>query len=155
MGRLPALLARLLMGVLNGLLSAMVLAGTAGMAGSEAPAVGEPGVGTPAAGGAEAGASEVWGAEAEVTGEAAGLKVPLQCQLGKGPWQNCRMDIETLGEHWWLQVGSERIEFRHDGRGNVRMRQGLQAWRSVRSSWSSEAALCWNGVCAKGAIPLD
>ena len=112
--------------LLGALLGVLALAGVAGMAGGEQPEL-----------------------------EAPGLRVPLQCQLGKGPWQDCLMDVEAVGLHWWLQIGSERIEFRHDGRGNIRMRQGLQAWRSVRSHWSREAALCWNGLCAKGEIPLD
>jgi hypothetical protein len=82
------------------------------------------------------------------------LNLPLQCRLGEGAWQPCRMEIQTLGEHWWLQIGSERIEFRHGGDGSVRM-QRAGAWRAVTPSWQGGTSLCWDGVCAQGAIPLD
>ena len=58
------------------------------------------------------------------------LNLPLQCRMGEGAWQPCRMEIQTLGEHWWLQIGSERIEFRHGGDGSVRM-QRAGAWRAA------------------------
>lgn len=83
------------------------------------------------------------------------LTVPLQCRLRTGPWQPCRMEIQAVGERWWLQIGSERIEFRHGGDGSVRMQRAGGAWQPVDSSWQKDSSLCWDGVCTRGAIPLD
>ena len=81
--------------------------------------------------------------------------VPLQCRLGEGPWQPCRMEVQDVGLHWFLQIGPERIEFRHGGDGAVRMQRGDGAWQPVDSRWQNDTSLCWDGVCAKGPIPLD
>ena len=35
--------------------------------------------------------------------------VPLQCRLADGPWQDCHMQVEELGLHWFLLVGGQRI----------------------------------------------
>lgn len=89
-------------------------------------------------------------------GEPAGT-VHLDCQLAGGPWQPCDMQVESIGERWRVQVGSRIYEFLHDGSGTVRMRQarGGEGWREVQSSWTADAALCWDGLCARGDIPLD
>lgn len=81
--------------------------------------------------------------------------VQLRCRLEGGPWQECRMSVERLGERWSLLVGRERLWFEHDGRGTVRMQRGSRDWRAVEAHWSADAVLCWDGVCAKGEIPLD
>lgn len=82
--------------------------------------------------------------------------VPLECRLGGGSWERCTMRIESVGLHWWIQAGPQAIEFRHDGRGGITMRDGTaRQWRSVTASWSADASLCWDGVCARGPIPLD
>jgi len=81
--------------------------------------------------------------------------VQLRCRMGNGPWRDCRMVVEQIGAAWSLQVGSERIEFAHDGRGQVRMQRGRAAWVPVQSRWGQDATLCWDGICAKGDIPLD
>jgi hypothetical protein len=36
----------------------------------------------------------------------------------------------------------------------VQMRASA-AWIPVESTWIAGPALCWNGVCAQGDIPLD
>lgn len=91
-------------------------------------------------------------AEAEGTG-----RVHLDCQVAGGPWQPCDMQVESVGERWKLLVGPHTYEFLHDGKGTVRMRQapGPAPWRTVQSSWTADAALCWDGLCARGDIPLD
>lgn len=82
--------------------------------------------------------------------------VPLECRLGGGDWGRCTMRVERIGEHWWIRAGEERIEFRHDGRGGITMRrEPARTWQAVSASWTADAALCWDGVCARGAIPLD
>jgi len=65
------------------------------------------------------------------------------------------MTIVQLGEHWWLQVGQQRLEFRSDGRGSISLRGGRDAPRAVQPVWGTDQALCWDGVCAKGNLPLD
>jgi hypothetical protein len=65
------------------------------------------------------------------------------------------MTVVQLGEHWWLQVGGQRLEFRSDGRGSVSLRSGPGLSRAVQPVWGADQALCWDGVCAKGNLPLD
>jgi hypothetical protein len=89
------------------------------------------------------------------TGSSAGQSIPLECRLAAGAWQPCTMTVLQLGEHWWLQVGNQRLEFRSDGRGSVSLRSGTGVPRSVQPVWSADQALCWDGVCAKGNLPLD
>jgi hypothetical protein len=83
------------------------------------------------------------------------VQVPLRCRIQGGSWQPCRMTIERIGEHWWLEVGNERLEFRSDGRGQVTLNDGKGQARQVVPAWSEEQALCWDGVCALGSFPLD
>jgi hypothetical protein len=83
------------------------------------------------------------------------LAIPLECRLAEGPWQACRMEVVSIGSEWALVVGGQRWEFRHDGRGSVTMQHGEAAWRPVSSRWVDNNSLCWDGVCARGAIPLD
>lgn len=84
-----------------------------------------------------------------------GGTISLECRLASGPWQPCQMQVEQMGAHWWLLIAGQRLEFRHDGRGQVRMQRGRETWRQVNSSWGEDASLCWDGVCARGDIPLD
>ena len=81
--------------------------------------------------------------------------IPLECRLEQGPWQTCRMEVVSIGSQWSLVVGGQRWEFRHDGRGSVTMRHGAGSWRPVSSRWEDSNSLCWDGVCARGDIPLD
>jgi hypothetical protein len=81
--------------------------------------------------------------------------VPLQCRLGDGPWRQCEMHVLQVGQQWQLRVNGEQISFSHDGLGNVRMRRGLSGWMPVEARWSPDASLCWDGVCARGDLPLD
>lgn len=83
-------------------------------------------------------------------------RVPLECSLDAGAWRLCTMQVESIGQHWWITSGEARIEFRHDGRGQITMRREQGArWRAVTANWTADSALCWDGVCARGAIPLD
>jgi hypothetical protein len=84
-----------------------------------------------------------------------GLKVPLECQLDQGGWQPCTLTIEQLGEHWWLQIGAQRLDFRSDGRGSITLIEGGASPRAVQPMWTAQRALCWDGVCTKGDLPLD
>ncbi|MFM8276574.1 MAG: hypothetical protein ACKN89_06220 [Cyanobium sp.] len=83
------------------------------------------------------------------------LRVPLQCRLGQGPWLPCAMEVHKIGEEWQLVIGERRIGFRHDQRGSLRMQEPGSGWRQVDSRWIESGSLCWDGVCARGDIPLD
>lgn len=68
------------------------------------------------------------------------------------------MVIDSIGEHWWVLVGSRRFEFRHDGHGKVTIVEGRPPPRTtgpVTPQWRSEGVLCWDGFCVEGPIPLD
>lgn len=80
--------------------------------------------------------------------------LPLECRIGQGPWQPCRMQVVQMGLHWYLLIGDQQVEFRHDGHGLVRLRQ-QGSWRAVTSRWEADTSLCWDGYCARGDIPLD
>ena len=82
-------------------------------------------------------------------------RVPLDCQLHNGPWCRCTMLVAADGYHWQVQLEQQAFVFRHDGRGGLLMRQGDRPWRSVEARWRDDSSLCWNGLCAKGPIPLD
>lgn len=79
----------------------------------------------------------------------------LQCRVAQGPWQQCRMQLDADGMGWQLEIGAEQIRFRHDQRGSVSMERGSHHWQTVEARWLADASLCWDGICAKGAIPLD
>lgn len=83
------------------------------------------------------------------------VSAQLHCRLAAGPWRHCRMALDADGLGWQLQIGAEQIRFRHDGRGAVTMERSGQAWQPVEARWLSDASLCWDGVCARGQIPLD
>ena len=74
------------------------------------------------------------------------------------------MEVEQPGARWTLVVGKRRIGFRHDGSGTVRMQDPERvhragpddrSWIPVETAWIAGPALCWDGVCAQGDIPLD
>ena len=55
---------------------------------------------------------------------------------------------------WTIELGQRRIDFRNDGSGTVQMLDST-GWLPVETSWIAGPALCWNGLCAQGDIPLD
>jgi hypothetical protein len=83
------------------------------------------------------------------------VQVPLECQLHQGLWQPCLLTIVEMGQLWWLEIGSQRIEFRSDGRGTITLRDPAGNSRLVQPVWTAQRALCWDGVCTKGDLPLD
>ena len=85
---------------------------------------------------------------------AGGDAVPLQCRIDQGDWRSCRMLVEQVGRHWYLELDSRRIEFRHKGDGRIQMLRTDSSWQQVDSRWE-EGSLCWGQVCARGEIPLD
>ena len=88
----------------------------------------------------------------------AALAQPLQCRLADGPWQPCTIRVEAPADklflRWTIELGARRIDFRHDGSGTVQMLASA-GWIAVETSWIAGPALCWNGLCARGDIPLD
>lgn len=83
------------------------------------------------------------------------LNLPLSCKVRSEPWQPCTLSVVRMGEHWWLQLPQQRFEFRSDGRGSVRLWEGTRGPQTVVPSWTAQQVLCWDGICAKGELPLD
>ncbi len=86
--------------------------------------------------------------------------VALKCQLDGGAWQACLMQVQDIGRAWRIEMGRETLLFRHDGGGAIAMKQHGRPWRLVQTRWiavpaSAQSALCWDGLCALGAVPLD
>ena len=94
-----------------------------------------------------------WANGAALDGEA--FSVPLRCRVDGGAWRDCQMVVQQVGTQWQLVLGGERYGFQHDGRGRVQMQRGAGAWATVQARWSADSCLCWDGLCAQGAIPLD
>ena len=86
--------------------------------------------------------------------QARSFAVPLQCRIDSTAWRSCRMVVDQVGRHWYLELEDLRIEFRHDGDGRIHMLRQAATWQDVDSHWE-EGSLCWGQVCAKGEIPLD
>ena len=82
--------------------------------------------------------------------------VSMRCRIGEQAWSPCRMVAASPGERWALTWDQQRVEFVHDGSGQMMMRvaQG-EDWLRVQPSWTVDRSLCWGAVCATGAIPLD
>ena len=105
----------------------------------------------------------VWVLTCAIVGWAHGANaqtVDLQCQVEGGAWQTCRMQVQDIGRTWRIEMGRETVLFRHDGGGAIAMKQGGRPWRLVQTRWivvptSSQPALCWDSLCALGAVPLD
>ena len=82
--------------------------------------------------------------------------VSMRCRIGGQAWSPCRMVAASPGERWALTWDQQRVEFVHDGSGQMMMRvaQG-EDWLRVQPFWTVDRSLCWGAVCASGAIPLD
>jgi hypothetical protein len=85
---------------------------------------------------------------------AQGPPVSLECRVAGGPWKVCRMEISDPGRKWVLVVGQRRYRFEHDGTGHMRMAADGR-WTDVTPRWDRDGSLCWDGLCARGEIPLD
>ena len=86
--------------------------------------------------------------------------VALQCQFNGGAWKTCLMQVQEIGRSWRIEIGQDTLLFRHDGSGAIAMKQRSRPWRLVQTRWiavppSTQLALCWDGLCALGAVPLD
>ena len=80
----------------------------------------------------------------------------MRCRIGQQAWSPCRMVAASPGERWVLTWDQQRVEFVHDGTGQMMMRVGVnEAWLQVQPFWRADRTLCWGSVCATGPIPLD
>ena len=77
-------------------------------------------------------------------------------RINQQAWSPFRMVAACPGERWVLIWKQQRVEFVHDGTGQMRMRVGqAEDWREVEPFWTADHSLCWGAVCATGAIPLE
>ena len=80
----------------------------------------------------------------------------MRCRIAQQPWSPCRMLASSPGERWVLTWNQQRVEFVHDGSGQMLMRVGQgDEWREVEPFWTVDHSLCWGSVCATGAVPLE
>lgn len=87
-------------------------------------------------------------------------RVDLHCRLVDGPWRPCQLHMVDVGRRWWVEMDGKRWLFRHDGQGTVSLWQPPRGWTPIETHWLATAqgadpALCWDGLCALGPIPLD
>ena len=103
---------------------------------------------------------QLWTAVLLLVGSSAGggsaAAASMRCRIAQQAWSPCRMVASSPGESWVLTWNQQRVEFIHDGSGQMmmRVRQG-EAWREVEPFWTADHSLCWGSVCARGAIPLE
>ena len=103
---------------------------------------------------------KLWTAALLIIGSSVGgtsvAAASMRCRIGQQAWSPCRMVAATPGQRWVLTWDQQRVEFVHDGTGQMMMRVGQnQAWLQVQPSWTADRSLCWGAVCAHGAIPLE
>ena len=80
----------------------------------------------------------------------------MRCRIAQQAWSPCRMVAASPGERWVLTWNQQRVEFVHDGSGQMMMRVGEgEDWREVQSFWTADHSLCWGSVCATGDVPLE
>ena len=103
---------------------------------------------------------QLWTAALLLMGSSAGgssaAAASMRCRIAQQAWSPCRMVASSPGERWVLTWNQQRVEFIHDGSGQMmmRVRQG-ESWREVEPFWTVDHSLCWGSVCARGAIPLE
>ena len=80
----------------------------------------------------------------------------MRCRIAQQAWSPCRMHAGLPGQRWVLTWDQQRVEFVHDGSGQMLMRLGDGTeWLAVEPFWTADHSLCWGKVCAAGSIPLD
>jgi len=102
----------------------------------------------------------LWTAVVLLIGSSAGgtssAAASMRCRIAQQDWSPCRMVASSPGERWVLTWNQQRVEFVHDGSGQMMMRVGqAEDWREVQPEWTADHSLCWGAVCATGAIPLE
>ena len=103
---------------------------------------------------------QLWTAVLLLIGGSAGgtssAAASMRCRIAQQAWSPCRMVASSPGERWVLTWNQQRVEFIHDGSGQMMMRVGqAEHWREVQPVWTADHSLCWGAVCATGAIPLE
>ena len=103
---------------------------------------------------------QIWTAVVLLIGGSAGgtssEAASMRCRIAQQAWSPCRMVASSPGERWVLTWNQQRVEFVHDGSGQMMMRVGqAEDWREGQPVWTADHSLCWGAVCATGAIPLE
>ena len=103
---------------------------------------------------------QFWTAVLLLIGSSAGASsaaaTTMLCPINQQAWSPCRMVAACPGKRWVLICMQQRVEFVHDGTGQMRMRVGQgENWREVQPFWTADHSLCWGALCATRAIPLE
>ena len=91
---------------------------------------------------------QFWTAVLLLIGSCAGASsaaaASMRCRIDQQAWSPCRMVAARPGERWVLIWKQQRVEFVHDGTGQMRMRFGQgEGWREVQTFWTADHSLCW------------
>ena len=91
---------------------------------------------------------QFWTAVLLLIGSSAGASsaaaATVRCRIDQQAWSPCRMVAARPGERWVLIWKQQRVEFVHDGTGQMRMRFGQgEGWREVQTFWTADHSLCW------------
>ena len=98
---------------------------------------------------------QLWTAALLLIGSSAAA-ASMRCRIAQQAWSPCRMVASSPGERWVLTWNQQRVEFVHDGSGQMMMRVGqAEDWLEVQPFWTVDHSLCWGSVCATGVIPLE
>ena len=103
---------------------------------------------------------ELWSAALLLIGSSVGgssaAAASMRCRIAQQAWSPCRMVASSPGERWVLNWNQQRVEFVHDGSGQMMLRVGqAEYWLEVQPFWTVDHSLCWGSVCATGVIPLE
>ena len=98
---------------------------------------------------------QLWTAALLLIGSSAAA-ASMRCGIAQQAWSPCRMVSSSPGERWVLTWNQQRVEFVHDGSGQMMIRVGqAEDWLEVQPFWTVDHSLCWGSVCATGVIPLE
>ena len=78
----------------------------------------------------------------------------MRCRIDQQAWSPCRMVASSPGERWVLTWNQQRVEFVHDGSGQIMMRVGqAEDWLEVQPFWMVDQSLCWGFCLCHGCHP--
>ena len=67
---------------------------------------------------------QLWTAVLLLLGGSSAAAASMRCRIAQQAWSPCRMEASSPGERWVLNWNQQRVEFVHDGSGQMMMRDG-------------------------------